>query len=228
MPTGDLPGWKQVVAEDFRIDVPIGQFPGTVYGPVWRGYDHPYKDTSKHGRYLPGKVISVRDGILDMFIRTEGGVHMVAAPIARATERQRYGRYSVRFRSDPIPGYKVAWLLWPSSNVRDEGEIDFPEGDLDGRIAAFSHCVNDQRRNCFAKTTDERFPEWHTATTEWTPGRVTFFLDGERIGSTTNRIPSTPMKWVLQTETALGGTEPSDSARGHVQIDWAVAYAYRP
>ena len=41
MPSGDLPGWKQVVAEDFRTEVPIGQFPGTVYGPVWRGYDHP-------------------------------------------------------------------------------------------------------------------------------------------------------------------------------------------
>jgi len=170
----------------------------------------------------------VRGGILDMYIHTEDGVHMVAAPIARATERQRYGRYSVRFRSDPVPGYKVAWLLWPSSNVRDEGEIDFPEGNLDGRIAAFSHCVNDQRRNCFAKTTGERFTDWHTATTEWTPGRVTFFLDGEQIGTTTNRVSSTPMKWVLQTETAFRGPEPSDSASGHVQIDWAVAYAYRP
>ena len=44
---------------------------------------------------------------------------------------QKYGRYAVRFKADPIDGYKIAWLLWPDSRVwpRD-GEIDFPERNL--------------------------------------------------------------------------------------------------
>jgi hypothetical protein len=38
---------------------------------------------------------------------------------------QLYGRYSVRFRSDSIPGYKIAWLLWPTSENWVQGEVDF-------------------------------------------------------------------------------------------------------
>ena len=33
------------------------------------------------------------------------------------------------------------------------------------------------------------------------------------------------MHWVLQTETQLSGGAPSDSAAGHVYIDWVTAYA---
>ena len=42
-----------------------------------------------------------------------------------------YGRISVRFKADPLHGFKTAWLLWPDSGVwpRD-GELDYPEGDL--------------------------------------------------------------------------------------------------
>lgn len=36
MPVGNLPGWKQVFSEDFVSgDVPVGGFPGDVYGPKW-------------------------------------------------------------------------------------------------------------------------------------------------------------------------------------------------
>ena len=38
-------------------------------------------------------------------------------------------------------------------------------------------------------------------------------------------MPSDPMHWVLQTETAIDGTVPSDQEAGHVQIDWVAAYA---
>ena len=46
------------------------------------------------------------------------------------------------------------------------------------------------------------------------------------IGKATNRIPNTPMHWVIQTETAL--TAPADTAAGHVQIDWVAIWAYAP
>jgi hypothetical protein len=55
---------------------------------------------------------------------------------------------------------------------------------------------------------------------------VTFSLDGMVIGRSTNtaNIPSSPMHWVLQTETQLSGGAPSNSAAGSVQIDWVTAY----
>lgn len=69
---------------------------------------------------------------------------------------------------------------------------------------------------------------WHTATIEWSPGKVVFFLDGAVVGTSTSEVPSNPMHCVLQTETQLAGGAPSSSAAGHVRIAWAAAYTYVP
>jgi beta-glucanase (GH16 family) len=175
--------------------------------------------------------------MMDIWLHTENGVPLVAAPVPRfpgpdggLTSDQLYGRYAVRFRADPVDGYKAAWLLWPKSEVwpRD-GEIDFPEGELDGTISAFMHRMNgtsggDQD----AYPTGATFGSWHTAVIEWTPASVVFLLDGAVIGVSTSRIPSTPMHWVLQTETSLNSIMPSPTAQGHVQIDWVAIWSYTP
>ena len=223
MPTGNVPGWTRVFAEDFATDVPVGHFPGTVYGAKWGAYQDGWKDTSGRGTYLPSKVLSTRGGLLDYNIRTENGVHMVSAPTPKLP-MGAYGRYSVRFRADALPGYKTAWLLWPDSGRSPpDGEIDFPEGALDGQIGAFLHHA-DRSGHQEAFSARARYTTWHTATTEWVKGRVTFILDGHVIGRSTTGVPDKPMHWVLQTETATDGTRVSDTTSGHVQIDWVVAY----
>ncbi len=106
-----------------------------------------------------------------------------------------------------------------------DGEIDFPEGNLDRTIEAFVHrqdATSGGDQAAFA--TSAHFTDWHTAVIEWSPGRVALFLDDEPVGSTTERVPDTPMHWVIQTETALD-CAPTDQAQGHVLIDWVVAYA---
>jgi hypothetical protein len=156
---------------------------------------------------------------------------MVAAPVPRLPQTdQLYGRYAVRFRADPIDGYKTAWLLWPASGVwpRD-GEIDFPEGELDGAMSAFMHRMNGSSGgDQDAYVTNAGYANWHTAVIEWTPSSVTFILDDAVIGVSNTRIPSTPMHWVLQTETSLNSVYPAPSIQGNVQIDWVVAWAYTP
>lgn len=222
---GDVPGWRQVFADDFLVDVELGDFPAAV-SDKWGAYDDGWSDTSNNGTYFPSKVVSIAGGLLDMYIHTEEGVHLVSAPVPELPT-MLYGRYAIRFRADPVPGYKTAWLLWPDSGVwpRD-GEIDFPEGNLDGTIHGFMHrqdatVGNDQD----AFSTEATYPTWHTAVIEWTAGRCELFLDGVSLGSATARIPNTPMHWVIQTETRLGGGPPADDAAGHVQIDWVVAWA---
>ena len=158
---------------------------------------------------------------------------MVSAPVPKLpniANGQLYGRYVVRFRSDPIPGYKTAWLLWPDSEVwpRD-GEIDFPEGHLDGTILAYVHHQGGTwAKDEVAFSTDKTYVSWHTAVIEWKPNSVKFFLDEEMIGQSTTRIPNTPMHWVLQTETVIDGTTPPSSSAGNVQIDWVAIYKYAP
>jgi beta-glucanase (GH16 family) len=68
---------------------------------------------------------------------------------------------------------------------------------------------------------------WHTETIEWLPNSVTFTLDGQVIGKSTNNIPNTPMHLVLQAET-FGSVVPADSTAGHIQIAWVTAYTPSP
>lgn len=230
MPRGDLTGWRQVFADDFDNDVALGGFPVAVRGK-WGAYEDGWPDTSKRGTYSPTKVVSIGNGLMDLHLRTDQGVHMVAAPMPvihgpGAQGGMLYGRYAVRFRADPIPGYKVAWLLWPDSENWSDGEIDFPEGDLDQTVTAFMHHKG-KPTNQDAFPTEVSFVDWHTSVMEWTPTAVRFLLDGALIGESTDRklIPDVPMHWVLQTETALGQRVPDPAAAGHVQIDWVTAYS---
>jgi hypothetical protein len=93
---------------------------------------------------MPPKVVSIGNGVMNIHLRTEHGVHMVAAlvPAIPGVPGKRggllYGRCVVRFRAES--GYKTALLFWPDSQTwpRD-GEIDVPDGDLTGMILAFVH-----------------------------------------------------------------------------------------
>jgi beta-glucanase (GH16 family) len=132
-------------------------------------------------------------------------------------------------RADAVDGYKVAWLLWPKSGVwpRD-GEIDFPEADLNGgTVSAFMHrqngtCGSDQDH--FGSTVT--LASWHTYALEWKPNSCDFFIDGKSIGKSTSRVPNTPMRFVCQNETELNSTYPARSAVANVQIDYFKAWRY--
>ncbi|WP_240341940.1 glycoside hydrolase family 16 protein [Arthrobacter sp. Alg241-R88] len=241
LPVGDLPGWKQVFVEDFTDgDVPLGGFPG-IYGSRWH---ETYKDGTpdthaqaqekgqRNSGYYPSKVLSVHNGVLDMFLHSENGVSMGAAPSPRfagATvppyNSQLYGRYSVRFKADALPGYKVAWLLWPvSKQWPQDGEIDFPEGDLSTVIYAALHGIRDGSHQFDVFRPNVPFTDWHVATTEWSPGRIEFFLDGKSIGVATSMVPNKPMRYILQTESCLTGC-PAPQTSGHVYVDWVAIWA---
>ncbi|WP_228395090.1 glycoside hydrolase family 16 protein, partial [Modestobacter roseus] len=222
LPTSDLPGWDLVLSEGFDRPSALGSFARDYRG--WAGYDGA-RDTSKNGQYNSAATTSVSGGILDKHLHSTGSGAQVMAltpPIASQT----YGRYAVRFRMDQVPGYKVAWLLWPASDNWAEGEIDFPEGSVGGKAHGYSHDVNgNPSRNAWYMDSGMSMTSWRTAVIEWTPDSVTFAMDG-KTWTTTDRsaIPTDPMRWVLQTETELSGGAPARGASGHVQIDWVAAW----
>ncbi|WP_285249820.1 glycoside hydrolase family 16 protein [Pseudarthrobacter sp. fls2-241-R2A-168] len=240
MPVGDLPGWRQVFAEDFNDgDVGLGGFPG-IYGTRWSAnYFDGTPDTAAQQQpkgartsgYFPSKVLSVHNGALDMFLHSENGVAMGAAPspiVGGATQRpwnsQVYGRYSVRFKADVLPGFKLAWLLWPDSKQwPQDGEIDFPEGDLGKVIYAAWHYVGPDGHHFEVFRPNVPHGGWHTATTEWSPGRIEFFLDGVSIGVAARGVPATPMHYIMQTEACLTSC-PAPETSGHVYVDWVAIW----
>jgi len=232
MPTGDPSGWHKIFADDFTLGVSLGDFPAAV-SSTWRAYPCCWRDTSGTGTYWPQKGISIHDGVMDLWLHTEtiNGVtyHISEAPqpvLPLPTRGQLYGRYAIRFKADPVQGYKTAWLLWPDDGSRAEGEIDFPETNtLDGgTIHGFVHPVDYGSQAAFGSGVPEA-GGWHTAVMEWSPNDVKFLLDGVQIGESTTGIPSTLMHFVIQTETQLSGGAPPDSASGHILIDWVAVYA---
>lgn len=234
-PASDLPGWELVLAEDFDADADLGGF--TDVYPGWAEYDGA-RDTSRdlgrreshQGVYNSATTTTVQDGLVDVRVYTRDDTPQVMAltptPDGQWWDGQVHGRYAVRFRADQVPGYKIAWLLWPSSDDWSEGEIDFPEGGLGDEIVGNSHDITgDPSVNAFSIRTGASMDDWHTATIEWAPGRVTFVLD-DRAWTTTDpaAIPVDPMRWVLQIETELSVEAPPADAEGHVLIDWVAAW----
>jgi Glycosyl hydrolases family 16 len=236
-PVGDRHGWKQVFLDDFPTNVPLGEFPenpATVNR--WSAYPSNWHDTSGNGTYDAHRTVSIDRGLLNIYLHTDPntGTPLVAALVPMPSGGSgdptrpnfRYARYAIRFRADPLPRYKIASLLWPASkDLLADGEIDFPEGKLDGPIRGYVHhrhgtSSGDQDR--FA--TRARYRRWHTAVTKWTSNRVRFYLDHKLIGKTTKRAPNAPMHWVIQTETGIGTGAPHPQTAGLFQIDWAAIW----
>jgi hypothetical protein len=237
LPKADLPGWKIKYAEDFTTPFAVGAvsstgvFP-TAY-PSMAAYNDGWQDTSKKGYYYPTKTLSCHDSVLDIAMRTDStGKPLVCAPWVKATKGQTYGRYAIRFKADSIPGYKIAWLLWPDSEVWPaDGEIDFPECNLTttSKANAFMHyALSTGGQDGFPGTANICDGQWHTAIIEWSPGRVVFTLDDKVLGIATKSVPSKPMHWVIQCETNLDGAPIPASSAGHILVDWLAVWTYAP
>jgi beta-glucanase (GH16 family) len=232
MPTGDIPGWHQVFADNFSQNVPLGSFPGAVASKWGHSYADGLRDTSKNGTYMPSKVVSIANGVMNLYLHTKNGVHMVAAPVPTipgatgSNGGMLYGRYVFRFRADAVLGYKLAMLLWPDSGVWPRnGEIDFPEANLTSNIYAVVHYQGGTSGTDAAVIPSPYTPTaWHTATITWLPSGLTFQIDGTTVGRSTTRIPNTPMHMVIQAETWTSGPAPTAAASGNVQFDWLTVY----
>ena len=233
MPTSDLQGWRLIFTDDFDEGLPLGNFP-TAVSDKWDAYPYPWTGTPTWAIYDPGRTTSFHDGMMDIWMHTEGGEHLIAANTPKingpnAGQGQLYGRYAIRFRTDSFPYYRASFLLWPTSEVwPSDGEMNFPEGGFDGNIAAYTHWQGGTwggDQDAFEVDIPIAGP-WRTAVIEWEPGSVKYLLDGALIGHSTSQVPSTPMRYVLQNGGSFWTGEAPDVVQGHVYIDWVSVWAY--
>ena len=246
MPVGNRPGWTQVVAQDFTQAVPVGGFTAAQNGSLTTagssGYSRyensltTYPDgwSDPGSMRYPSKVLSVENGYLNFDLHTETingtpqALSAVVNPLlTNRSQGQTYGRYVTRFRADAVAGWGAVFLLWPTSNVWPlNGEMDFPEGDLAEPMGAFFHHANaDGSKESFA--INGGWSAWHTATIEWTPGLIKFWMDGVLVGSSTTDVPSQPMNYLLQSGSSTG-TQPAANRSADIQVDWVAEYSYTP
>jgi len=238
-PCGAIPaapaGWQREVSSTFSETTRLGSWPGPIAERDWHSRLAGYRDSSGRGIYNSAKTVSEHDGLLDIWIHSEGGQRYVAAPIPKLGDT--FGqRISVCMRADRIPGYKLAFLLWPDEGPGNHhGEINFPEGKLTPTGEAFGFMHYDPKpssgKQQDAYNTRTSSVDWHRYTLEWDPGAagsqsddyVAFYLDGRLVGRSTGaEVPDGPMHYIMQIETYLAGQELDGHPEGHVQLDWVT------
>lgn len=223
MPQGNLPGWKQVFADDFSgtsVDASKwGMYSGE---PGW----------PKGGRWDPTHAV-VSGGLLTLeTYKSDGGVWTSAGMSSAKALQQTYGKYEVRFRAQAGDGVTFAWLLWPVKGWPPE--IDFAEDDDGTRLknAATLHYGASNSQVHRSVTMD--LTQWHTLGVEWTKDALSYTLDGAVYATVTGSdVPSQPMVLDLQAAAnPCGSSTAGTSCAGSttpplvkIDVDWLVAYA---
>ena len=228
MPVGNIPGWRQVFADDFN---------GTTLNTSnWYPYSgQPGGDSA--GWWDPshvavGNCLLILKGYKDPAAKSgvfvTGGVGMTDA------HAQTYGKYLVRMRVDRGNGISAIALLWPQPDVWPP-EVDFYEdgGGDRSSMSATLHCGSDGNDNCQVQKdlTGYDFSQWHTLGVEWTAGKLVYTIDDATWATVTNsKAPSIPMALDIQSQslvcspdnTCLNSSTPPEV---NMQVDWVVAYA---
>ena len=225
MPVGNIPGWRQVFADDF-----IGTSLNT---GSWFAYSgQPGGDPG--GWWSPTHV-SVSGGELVLAGYRDpafGGRWVTGGVSSKPGLVQTYGRYEVRFRFDAGVGIAHAILLWPADNSWPP-EIDFSEDNGTTKRTTYATLHWGQSNNQQQVQTPVDLTRWHTLGVQWTPGKLVYTLDGRAWATVSSRnVPSVPMVLDIQTQAWACGTSrweacTSAATPTHVDlfVDWVVAYA---
>jgi hypothetical protein len=203
----DGPDNDAAFSETFDTDAPAGQFAST-YSDGWQ----PYPD-GMSGKYYSGQVISAHDGVMDVTLDGKRGAAGTFGTPDGAWSHVG-GTFSIRAKALGGDGNGAAVMLWPTSNVWSDGELDYPEGNFDGAPNAFNHSmVKGQEASAQQVSTGVTWRDWHTYTTDWEPGQyVRYYVDGDLIGTVTHDVPTTAHRYMFQ----LGNY----GQPGHFLIDW--------
>lgn len=248
------PAWHEIFVDAFNTPTALGAFTdcdhavdtpqaycGGLTGSMranWWAYPAGWPDTAKQwdypvgGTYDPATTVWVApsawgDGQLHvrMWRGASGDVHS-AALVPKKVMGLTYGKVEVRFRvSASAPGYKSADMLWgQDQDACSNCEDDFGEGNWNGQINGFAHHEDMENGNQDGYSTGIPWTTWHTGDIEWTPDAVEFWLDGARVGRSTDGVPDQPMDWILQNESALTGATAAPNSSAQMDISWVQAW----
>jgi beta-glucanase (GH16 family) len=232
MPAGNIPGWREVFADNFT---------GTSLDSQWTAYwGVPGGDP---GGFFDPKHVTVENGELVISAYKDPSddawdagpnTYVTGGVSTSPSFAQTYGKYLVRFRFGAGVGIAHTILLWPKSNTWPP-EIDFSEDNGANRQTDYATLHYGANNTQVQKNVNVNLTQWHTLGVEWTPGRLVYTLDGEGWATVTGaEVPSTPMTLDIQTQGWACGTStwekcPNATTPSHVNlyVDWVVAYAPR-
>jgi hypothetical protein len=235
MPVGNQPGWKQVFRDNFT---------GTTISPKWNAYRGAIGGgvggwwAASHAVVRSGELVlktyqdptACTDAAICPLFNDEvsGGVKMKLA--------QTYGKYLIRVRTTPVADTQFLAILWPAVGTGPP-ETDFAVegGPLNlttiGAMIKYGPTATTTTETIVPDSVTANPAQWHTLGVVWSPGSVTYSIDGTVWATEANpNISSAPMNLVLQSQTtceAVPGhtcTAPWATTEPNVDVDWVVAY----
>jgi hypothetical protein len=144
---------------------------------------------------------------------------------------QKYGMWEVRMRasftgaigsgSSPHP----VLILWPDSDVWNDGELDFFDTQLGTPAQGFLHCVGPNiSQNCYAIPANSvDYSQYHVYSLLWQNGLMTGYIDGVQWWTTrtSSVMPSVSMHLTMQLDNLTGQTP---VRAGNMEVDWMHMY----
>jgi beta-glucanase (GH16 family) len=162
--------------------------------------------------------------------KVSGGSAIVTGSSGRVTGGmsarfgQKYGRWETRMKTNSRDhNYHPVLLLWPDRPTPSTcPEVDFAESSKDTtRVRFFLHygCAPKQTRG--SKVVD--MTRWHNYAVEWTPDRISGYVDGVRFFTDSNKshLPRGSMHQTLQLDLFPDGSSLKTST---MSIDWVRVY----
>jgi beta-glucanase (GH16 family) len=217
---GDAENWNVTFADDFN---------GTELDPArWTLYDG-WSKSQPPSLWRPSQV-RVADGVLSITGEQVDGTWLTGGLSSAVAGSQLYGRWDIRFRIDPGDGDSYAILLYPKGGGWPP-EIDIAEdagGDRRSTTATL-HYGSDNKQIHSSVSAD--FSTWQTIGVVWSPGKLSYTLNGKVFGTVSGRpVPKVPMWLGLQV-----GKKSCDAEQGNcplqdrfspvtLQVDWIVRY----
>ncbi|WP_345602766.1 glycoside hydrolase family 16 protein [Pseudonocardia adelaidensis] len=182
---------------------------------------HPYGPEPGHdekGTRTP-EAITVADGVATISATEDGTTGAMSWHPG-----QRYGRWEACVRSDAAHGgLNALLLLWPvAEDFPVGGEIDWMEITSDDRQETdfFLHHGADNDQDHGSVRHDAT--QWSAYALEWTPERITAYVNGEEWYSTTDSstFPPRPMNMTMQLDYF-----PQAGGPAAMHLDWAKQWA---
>jgi Glycosyl hydrolases family 16 len=195
----------------------VEDFDGTLSN--WGVYDGP--GHAGKGRRSPA-AMNASGGILTITGDPNGTTGGMAWNLGRA----RYGRWEARVKAPAAdPSYHAVMLLWPDAeNWPVGGEVDFMEISDAARQKTdfFLHYGQDNRQLRGEKVIDAT--QWHNWAVEWSPTKITAYVDGTEWFSTTQVDASPPgsMHLTLQLDWFPKGSAAATPSQ--MLVDWVRYY----
>ncbi|MFT3738030.1 MAG: glycoside hydrolase family 16 protein [Breznakibacter sp.] len=137
--------------------------------------------------------------------------------------RQQYGKYDVKFRLQPGQHLNHSiWLLGermiPQITVlKSNGKSvkAFEAGTIAGSIQKPEAKL--QKLNGPSLADD-----FHILTLEWLPGKITWYINGVKLGEQTSNIPNEPMYLIFSSH--ITDTMPDHQLPSSIEVDWVKCY----